>query len=106
MQMLFRLWSIHVGKPRLYYEYDPETKEYWYEIERHKEEQKNLPRKDVTFYHEPREHELNFISRLVDREQIEPVQRHVTSGDGWFYFVSLCNCNFCMTACLEQTLTR
>ena len=62
------MWSIHVGKPRLFYEYDPSTKEYWHELEKHKEAQKDIPRKEVTFYREPREYELRFISRIANHE--------------------------------------
>lgn len=65
--MLFfihRLWTIHTGKPKEYYELDPETKEYWIKLQEAKEEQEKLARDGKTFYIPPHKHELSFQSRL------------------------------------------
>ncbi|XP_076802004.1 large ribosomal subunit protein mL54-like [Clavelina lepadiformis] len=58
------LWSLHIGENRPYYEYDPNTKKYWFELRRHKIMQRNRARKGVRFYEPPKQYELEFVSRL------------------------------------------
>lgn len=62
------LWDVHTGPPKTYKDYDPNTREYWYALERAQEAHQEQIRGGKDFYVPPREQELNFYSRLPPKK--------------------------------------
>lgn len=68
--LVCRLLKIHTGPPKRYYDYDPNTREYWYTLEKEKEalKRKIKPKNEGKFILPPRSFQVEYISRLPKKK--------------------------------------